>query len=128
MIWLTYILLGLQTVQLTNPPPLLMGLGLDRGPVEFKVNRIDIGAYEAESPFMPMQRGDTSFDHEVTPIDVAWCTLCWKQGGPGAPYRETIRERATGKLRPVSCWVCDFDEDGDTDLADFAIHTRLLGE
>jgi len=115
--------------ELTNPPPLLIGMTEPVIPPYssfcISVNyRPDIGAYEYIPPFTPWIKGDFSLNNKVTTYDDYLFNLCAK--GPSVPYPKELTRVADGAKHPVACWRGDLDEDEDVDQDDFGMFQITL--
>jgi len=115
--------------ELRNPPPLFIGSQHAAQRIHnfcIAVNYVpDIGAYEYWPPFEPWILGDFSMNGVVTPYDFYLFRACIS--APGEPHRTTIN-LVTGGTVDVGCWLADFDEDGDVDLADIAVFQQNFQE
>jgi len=131
IVWLLDFLLALGCpVEFRNPGPLLMGIEQERVPLACVLVQHnphpDLGALEYEPPFEPLRFGDVWPTHSIDLQDWAWFTVCLRGPGAECPRQARLIE-GPGPWKPIACWLCDHDGDGDVDLADCARFQNALG-
>jgi len=140
--WLLDCVLALGSpVEYRNPGPLLLGIEQEPVPLEsIEIVQMCLFGSERWTPVV----GDLTLDRRVDLDDARWFVRC--MSGPGLqPPTDLLLERPVPVPEPTgdcqaqcllvgwpdvpvaaACWLADFDDDGDVDVADFARFQNAL--